>query len=40
MNFSYPIKYSGLVHYSPNGKLLAISKGVDTIVKNKNKIDL
>ncbi len=33
MNFSYPIKFSGIVSYSPNGKYLAISKNTEVIVK-------
>lgn len=36
MNFSYPIKFSGISTYSPNGRYLAIAKGVETIVSENN----
>ena len=32
MNFSNPIKFSGISSYSPNGKFLAIIKAVEVIV--------
>ena len=32
MNFSYPIKFSGINEYSPNGTYFAMTKGVDVIV--------
>ena len=40
MNFSYPIKFSGIVSYSPNGKYLAISKTAEVIVRITLTLDL
>ena len=34
MNFSFPIKFSGLCIYSPNGRYFVMSKGVEAIVNN------